>query len=568
MVCVRIKYAMSHFFKKNAQYKMLPCQPLRTPADCSLQMGTLLNESREVPLLKPVEPDQHDACAKLSRKPREMGLYDWIAEVLVSQRGVLAALPRGAWPADASEVGQTLSRVVSLDPTKAASKSWWWAWRLRASKYQSTRPSDELTSVHTADGLDDQCNSWFPTTQSYDALVSEDAFEKLTLAGFSTHIRACNTEKPFHQHTDLKQRLLLELEAAATGLAPAVLSVFLVHSNDNYQIHKATRVASTHDVSDLPKIPGRDTNAVSGMVSVTQATLFTLSDILHSYRRSHNSPLLRPSLPSVSGNLHELSSAIARRVRALADSKILKLNITAETVVFVPNLCECENGDLQSTGYGYLDMTTVRGVPMMTDFDPKFTKRFTASATDYDPDCAYTVMMLVFLASIRAQHGPSVQQIFVNKLIGRTPDGKPVHQNELPDDFDHIDLIASSKRARARGRDFGAAMRSITPAGASNREAAGRMVAEAAEDFVRVVESGTLQQNLYATRDSTSDNTPPFDKTRPLFRLLVNYLLRTTDSDTSVFSTATTDTSADDEKTQSTEDRLMQLVLLRSASRS
>jgi hypothetical protein len=256
--------------------------------------------------------------------------------------------------------------------------------------------------------------------------------------------------------------------------------------------------------------------------------------------------------------LYELSAAIARRVRALADAKMLKLNMTPDTVVFVSNLCEGEDGELQSTGYGFLGMETVRGVPMMLDFDPRFTKRFTTQSTDYDSDGAYTTMMLIFLASIRAQYGGAVQDVVFNKLVGRTLDGKPMNPSELPEDFDRIDLRATSRRARARATEFCEAMRSVTPSGAANRESLSIMISEAANDFLSVVETEVFEHM------NKLDNN--FDKTRSLFQGLINHLSRSTDSDTAIFSRSVSD--PEDAKTQSVEDRLMQLVLARKASRA
>lgn len=547
---------------------MLPLHPLCKPASCEAELGALLHESKRtvVPTLGgqqgpeasgASEASEASEYGQLARKPKEQGLHDWLTHVLVKERGVIAALPRNAWPADA-EVDQTLARVVALDATKAVSKSWWWAWRLRASEYQTSRSVDEATSLHTADGVDCEANAWFPTMASFDCVVSEDAFDRLTLAGFSTEIRCPDTNVPFHQQADLKQRLLLELEAAATGLAPAVLATFLVHSGDNYKIHQGTPAWSTSDVSEMPTLRGDPAANLHAIVKVTQAHLFTLTDILASYRRSRNNPLLRPSLPAVEGSLFELTAAIARQVRALADAKILKLNITADTVIFVPNLVDTDDGELQSTGYGFLGMQSVRGVPMMSDFDPRFTKRFTSQNTDYDPDCGYIVMMMILLASVRAQHGSVVQEIMSNKLIGRTLDGKPMDQAELPEDFDRLDLMANGRRSRQRASEFCEALRSVTFPGSTNREALSGMISEAAVDFVRVVQS-----EVFDYTDET------FDRTQPLFRSLINYLSRSTTSDTAIFSVPTKNSyDIDDEKTQSVEDRLMQLVSARRSSLS
>ena len=208
-------------------------------------------------------------------------------------------------------------------------------------------------------------------------------------------------------------------------------------------------------------------------------------------------------------------------------------------------------------------METVRGVPMMLDFDPRFTKRFTTQSTDYDSDGAYTTMMLIFLASIRAQFGGAVQDVVFNKLVGRTLDGKPMNPSELPEDFDRIDLIATSRRARARATEFCEAMRSVTPSGAANRETLSIMISEAANDFLIVVETEVFEHMDKLDKLDKLDN---FDKTRSLFQGLINHLSRSTDSDTAIFSRSVSD--PEDAKTQSVEDRLTQLVLARKTSRA
>ena len=73
--------------------------------------------------------------------------------------------------------------------------------------------------------------------------------------------------------------------------------------------------------------------------------------------------------------------------------------------------------------------------------------------------------------------------VVFNKLVGRTLDGKPMNPSELPEDFDRIDLMATSRRARARATEFCEAMRSVTQSGAPNRESLSIMISEAANDL-------------------------------------------------------------------------------------
>ena len=159
---------------------MLPLHPLRQPASCATELGALLLREHTRTVVVPAPESIGDSVVeygKLSRKPKEQGLHDWMADVLVRQRGVISALPRSTWPTGATDADSTLARVVALDSERAASKSWWWAFRLRSSEYHTSRSVDERTSVHTTDGVDADFNSWFPTNEAYDSLISDDAFD-------------------------------------------------------------------------------------------------------------------------------------------------------------------------------------------------------------------------------------------------------------------------------------------------------------------------------------------------------------------------------------------------------
>jgi len=153
----------------------------------------------------------------------------------------------------------------------------------------------------------------------------------------------------------------------------------------------------------------------------------------------------------VNGGVYEMTAAIARKVRMLAASRILKLNMTPDSIVFCPLLvANSDTNELEPHGYGYQGMETVKGVPVMHDFDPVFTKRFGSASKEYDPDCAYVVMMLVLICTVRAQYGEAVTQVMVNKLTGRAIDGAALPEGELPEEFESISLASAGARARDR----------------------------------------------------------------------------------------------------------------------
>lgn len=310
------------------------------------------------------------------------------------------------------------------------------------------------------------------------------------------------------------------------GSGPAVLATMLVHSNDNYGIHQSTAAAADQDAGAMPRLTG-DPGRVVACVTVTQTHSFRLSDLLVAYNKVLGDPVKRPTLPAIDGSIYELTMAIARRVRALAKNRILKLNMVANAVVFCPLLMEDADGNMQAQGYGYEGMEAVRGVPYLWDFDPLYTKRVNSQTPDYDPDCAYVVMMLILLASVRAQYGETVSRVMVNRLIGRTLDGAAMPPDELPEGYDEYDLMAAGRRTREKASLFCAVLRSVLPVFAKEHEPTlGAAYLDLAKDFAEIVRSEVLVHWSSETMDL------------PVFAGLVRYLSGSSVADTSLFNPA------------------------------
>ena len=68
-----------------------------------------------------------------------------------------------------------------------------------------------------------------------------------------------------------------------------------------------------------------------------------------------------------------MTGAIARKVRLTANARLLKMNMSANTVVS-PAPGEDDNGEMTSTGYGF-GSCEPKGIPYLFDFDPVHTKR-------------------------------------------------------------------------------------------------------------------------------------------------------------------------------------------------
>lgn len=352
-------------------------------------------------LLKPRKP-RHEVSpeskgpAQATRKPAEQTFGTFFSSVISQNGGVVAAFPKTTLADDA-----IASRVVGLDRKRNVGRSLWWTKRLVDAKYDSSyKRADHY--VYSTDGLD-RNDQWFPRHSDIDPEVSETGFDYLTLGGFSVTIRAL-PNKAARDSAVVAHRFSHEMEAAASGVAPAVLAGFLVAEQ-----------------------------AVLGQAFVTQRHAFRLSDLLKEYNRFRDSDLLRPGLAGRDASVYELTAGVAKKVRMVANARLLKMNMTPDSVVFCPHLVEDEAGAMTAAGYGFGRCDT-KGVPYLVDFDPTHTKRGAI-----DADAGYKIMMTQLLGMVRAQFG-DVYGVMLNKLTGRSPSGSMLPPDELPENFDQIDL--------------------------------------------------------------------------------------------------------------------------------
>lgn len=451
-----------------------------------------------------VEPGNAEGAAKFDRKPQGVHFGMWVEGVLSHSGGVLCALPRRAWPGDVQEACSTIGRIVALDKTRAVGNAVWWLSKLRTSKYQYDMAyrNGEGSATYSTDGIDADENSWFPTTSELDAALSEDEMDKLTLAGFSVTVRStASAETPgISQIPALQQRLLLELEAAAVGTGPAVFATNVVHGDERTTV----------------------------CVSVAQAHAFRFKDMLVGFNHVLGDPVLRPQLAEAEAGISEATAAIARKLRVLADLRILKLNVTPDTVVFCPALHEnADTGTLEASGYGFVGHKGAKGVPFLSDFDPTTTKRVSSQTPEYNPDCAYLAMVLVLLSSTRAQHGELAVRAMLQKLTGKGPDNGDLHSDALPENFEEISLRAAAERAREKAVAFGAVVRSVLP----TFEKQHSLVLTAAYDDLAADLAAAVKPGAFEMGASEA----------PVFRKLVCHLLGSRKADTSVFAAPVSD---------------------------
>ncbi len=416
-------------------------------------------------------------------------LGEWISATLSAGRGVVAALPRALWPRSMAVADGAAGRGVALDATRALGHSRWWLRALQATPFaaDASFSLDAHTSVYKTDGVEFSPN-WVPTEISYCGELDPEAYETHSIAGLAAHVREvplADGRRPaaLADAPALQQRVMLEVEAAAHGLAPAIFACFVVHHADDYRLPGALPDAATPTAPPAPTARGPD--GITAVVTVTQAHAFRLSELLGTYDVASSDALLRPRVvgPQIENTIFESTASVARKVRSLANNRAVKLNLSPANVVFIPKLVENDDGELEASGYSFFDgeRQATEGVPQLVDFDPALTRRFSTSVGAYSADAAYAASMLALLANVKAKH-IDVHRLMLHKLTGKSATGAALAEAELPEGFEaELSLEAALRRARDAGalRGFCALVRGMADEGTPLAPA----LAEAAQDL-------------------------------------------------------------------------------------
>lgn len=206
----------------------------------------------------------------------------------------------------------------------------------------------------------------------------------------------------------------IECEMAARGVAPAIFASFCI----NNTLHHAN------------------------YAKVSQRSYFSLSDYLVDHRQSVGDPIKRPSInvPAFQEQISEITVAISRKLRKAADNGVIKLDMTADDIVFCPKLVEDEDGEITATGYTF---GNEQGLPHIQNFHNAVRTHYTAFN-----DLAYFVMNAQLHAHIRAYHGSGIQQLMMRRLWGVDAKNRVMNPDELAEDFESLSMKATLERIR------------------------------------------------------------------------------------------------------------------------
>lgn len=358
-------------------------------------------------------------------------------ESILAVGGVVAALPRDL---------HKKAAALQLDPTTAAGTAAFWMCGLHATPAAHAFAYDTATELHATSGIPEEVD-WFPIESTYGAAdVDADAYELASAGGY-----AVQTHVPLGT-------LRLGLEAAGVGAGPPVFAAFSsAHGVDGGdEFLTANSAAATATAAAAPK----EASPVVDAHLVTAAPSFLLADLLHERDAAEGDSFRKVLVPELEGTIHQGALGVARQLRALAERRILMLDVNSTSVGFYPKLVVSDDGEtLEATGYGYESKTgtVTKGVPKVAHFGAYATK-FRPGVVAYDVDAAYASAVLSLLASTRAVHGVRAMELLQFAVEGRDVKGVAVPEPDLPEAFDRISLPAALARAKPHADTFASAL--------------------------------------------------------------------------------------------------------------
>ena len=413
-------------------------------------------------------------------------LRSWLVETLGDRRGVLAALPG--------------SQVMAINPKAAAGSAWWWIWSLKRTLF-SRRDSYSpraLETVYRVGGGPERGFNWFPAGASYG--LSPGILDGYLHFGLTVTVREF---APSAREPALPAQVqlgavaaYLALEAATIGAGPAVLAATLAFDRDDYASAAEHLLPSDAAVTSEMSVASKESQRVVALVTVTQLHTFRLQEMLRAYAgmgAEENVVLARATVQAAVVEVFE-------KAKLLATSKILKLSMTPDTVVFCPVLeaaGDAYEWELKGFGFRARDFDVVPGKPFLWDFDPRLCKRMQGQA-GYDANSAHVLMVTVLLASIRARV-PGAYTVVLDAVL--TPEFR-----------------AAWAAAKEKLDPFSATFTAVFQHARVEREPLGRsMLSETLDDFGHLLRSGPSA--LYTmTAEGAS---------RPIYRQLLMHLMGT-----------------------------------------
>ena len=357
-------------------------------------------------------------------------------DALLRTGAVVASFPAGVYKH---------GKALQLDPTTAAGTAAFWMRGLHSTPEASSHAFsyDEATALHATVGVPEEVD-WFPTESTYGALgeVDADAYELASAGGYAVLTGAT------------ADALRLNLEAGACGAGPPVFAAF----DPAHGVGETSEFLSAN--SSVADAAAAGSGGGDGAFVVTAAPTFLLADLLAERESAEADSFRKVLVPGLETTIHQAALSVARKVRALADRRVLMLDLNSASVGFYPKLAVSDDGEtLEATGYGYESRagTVTKGVPKIAHFGA-FATKFRPGVSVYNADASYLASMLSLLASTRAVHGVRAMELLKFAVDGRDPNGKALSKEELPENWRSISLEAAIGHGGPHAETFASAL--------------------------------------------------------------------------------------------------------------
>ena len=382
---------------------------LRCPADGT---GALFGDDVGVELIDSPQAGlgMDEAAVRVEERPRPAIASEMKALLLGTlgnNRGVLTGLP-----AIDGLSSKAQERICALSSKAVAGRVWWWLWWLKRTPF-SRRDSYSYRSnevTYRVGGDATQSFDWFPGGVTYGTKPGRlAAYLNFGLSVYVRELPPARREPEYEaQIQQLAVPLYLQLDAATHGLSPAVFAAFVVNNADDYTLMEKHRLPS--DAASEGLDTSRQATRVTAVITVCQVHTFRLSDMLKAYAGMGPEENRLYAKQVLSQAMLEISA----KVEKLAALKILKLSMTPDSIVFCPELRESSDDQEEWEVLGHAFRTggfdVIAGKPFFVDFDHRVAKRLQGQS-GYDASCAYMMMMLVLLGTIRAQYGSAYPDV-------------------------------------------------------------------------------------------------------------------------------------------------------------
>ena len=437
------------------------------------------------------------AAQPFSKTDRAPSVRDWLVGGLGRKRGVMSA-----WPQAPGLKSAPSERVLLLDQSIRSGYAWWWLHKLKNTLY-SRRDSYKHRSNETVYRLGAEPAlgwNWFPKGSLYGMDAGTiDAFLHFGLAVTVREFPLVGVAPPLEtQVSQCAIAIYLELEAAALGVAPPVFAAMLVFDDDDYSdIDAIAEVDATTPAIQPPPVFSQASAHVVGSVVASQLHTFRLSDMLRVYSE------LRPeeNVMLVKKQIQDATVDLAAKIQRLAANKIIKLNMCASNIVFCPQLADSPQGDdwvLLGFGFKTSEQELITGKPYLSEFDTRLCKRMGGQA-DYDPSCAFVLMIAILLATVRAEFG-SVATLMLRALLNQDSDGIPKAGASLATPLTQAFSVAASNVDVFRDM----LLRAFQHSRPERNSIASDVFDELVSDF-----ASTLRQPVTAIGTQTREGKPP-----------------------------------------------------------